>query len=118
MTSRVNLRAGDKPRSDLIRIELSSSVENETVIALAKQLDSEYEKGARRIIIDMSSVDFISSAGVGVIFSRTQKFRRTGGDIIIFGLADEIMYILKELDLVNYLTICKDIGEAESMLTG
>jgi anti-anti-sigma factor len=68
-------------------------------------------EGYKNIIMDMSELEFMSSAGVGSILGTVGRAREMGGDIILCSLSDRVHHILEVLDLCNYLTI-KDNEEA------
>ncbi len=96
----------------LCEFEGAANVENEVVAALGSQLDVILDQGIRWAIVDFSNVMFISSAGVGTLLSRRRKFKRLGGDLILCSVADEIIYVLEELNLVDHMRIASDSTEA------
>jgi len=63
------------------------------------------EEGYKMIIVDMSDLEFLSSAGVGSILGTIENSREAGGDIILCSVPDSINHILEVLDLTDYLTI-------------
>ena len=67
-------------------------------------------KGYKYIILDMSEMEFISSAGVGSILGTIEISREAGGDIIICNASENIIHIFDVLDLTDYLTV-KDSRE-------
>lgn len=73
-------------------------------------------QAARRkfIIIDMATMEFISSAGVGSILGTVESSRDIGGDIILCNLQANVLHVLQVLDLTEFLTIKSDYKEAES----
>lgn len=96
----------------LCEFEGAANVENDLVATLGSQLDVILEQGIIWAIVDFSSVVFISSAGVGTLLSRRRKFRRANGDLILCNVPDEIMYVLKELNLVDHMNIARDSASA------
>jgi len=64
--------------------------------------------GYNYIILDMSDMEFISSAGVGSILGTIETSREAGGDIIICNASENIIHIFDVLDLTDYLTVEKD----------
>lgn len=102
----------------ICEFEGAANVENDIVSALGSQLDVILEQGIRWAIVDFSNVMFISSAGVGTLLSRRRKFRRSGGDLILCSVPDEIMYVLEELNLVDHMRIAGDSAEAVRIISG
>jgi len=60
------------------------------------------EKGAKRLVIDLSQVRFLDSSGLGVLVSCLRQFTASGGDIKLSGLRPEIqsLFALTRLNKV------------------
>ena len=69
------------------------------------------EKNCKFIIVDMTALEFISSAGVGSILGTLSTARDQGGDIVLYGLSEAVKHIFKILDLLDYLTIKDNYNE-------
>jgi anti-anti-sigma factor len=74
--------------------------------------------GYRRIIVDMSVLEFLSSAGVGAILGSVEEIREMGGDIVLCGLSPTIRHVLDVLDLSSYLTIVPNRERAVQVVAG
>jgi anti-anti-sigma factor len=111
---RFKLIPSSSPGSEayVCEFEGAANIENDLVATLGSQLDVMLDQGIRWVIVDFSNVMFISSAGVGTLLSRRRKFRRADGDLILCRVPDEIMYVLKELNLVDHMHIASDSVEA------
>jgi anti-sigma B factor antagonist len=80
-------------------VDASNSVELDLAI---QQLMAEDEK---KILIDGSSLDYISSAGLGVFMSYLEDFQNTGVKFVIFGLNSKVKNVFHILGLDQLLTI-------------
>jgi anti-anti-sigma factor len=89
--------------------------DNTLVINPGRVLDNSNAHEMTRLIniLDMSTLEFLSSAGVGVVLGTVGASRDAGGDIILCSLSDRILHILKILDLCDYLTIKQSEEEAQ-----
>ena len=76
--------------------------------AISEALD----KGFKHIIIDMTDLQFLSSAGVGSVLGTVETARDAGGDIILSNLTQPVQHVLSVLDLADYLTIKKSTQDA------
>lgn len=65
-----------------------------------------------RIIIDMSSVNYVNSSGLEMITKLLKDVRETGGDIKFFGLSEYVMDIMEMLNVAFPITIFKTKEEA------
>jgi anti-sigma B factor antagonist len=91
---------------------LSEASDSLVVIGLSGQLDAhtatEFERclertvrteNRYRIVIDFSKLEYISSAGLGVLMGLIEEVRAEGGDIKLAALPDKIFHIL---DLLGF----------------
>lgn len=109
------------------RIEQESGCANATVITSGTMLDNnnahqlvdlitnEHTNGTKFVILDMKTLEFLSSAGVGAILGTVESFRERGGDIVLCNLSKTIHHILSVLDLAEFLTIKTSSAEAQEL---
>jgi len=77
-------------------------------------IQAQYED-YKYIILNLSKLDFISSAGVGAILGSVESSRGMGGDIILCHASAKIRHIFEILDLCDFLTIVEDEQSAMGM---
>ena len=61
-------------------------------------LDRLIEDGRRRMVMDLSAVSFVCSAGWGAFLGRVKDVRRTGGDMIFAGLRPDVLGVFELLE--------------------
>jgi anti-anti-sigma factor len=61
-----------------------------------------------RLVIDLSEVRLLTSAGIGALIMIDRECRTKGGKVAIFGLTDELMGLLKMTKLDRVFAIRKD----------
>jgi anti-sigma B factor antagonist len=91
-------------------IDASSSIELD--LAIAKSVG----EGFSRILIDCHSLDYISSAGLGVFMSYIEEFKDRGVKMVLFGMNDKVANTFSILGLNELLKIGKDKVEAKQMV--
>lgn len=101
---------------DTLVLTPGTTIDNTNVRVFASSLSEIKIAGYRYIIIDMNKLEFLSSAGVGAIFSHVQRYRDAGGDIILCSVPETIMYVLTELDVAEHLTIAANREAAELLI--
>ncbi len=97
-----------------------------TVIALTGQLDAhtatEFERFLEQtiradqkynLIVDFHNVEYISSAGLGVLMGLIEEVRAGGGDMKLAALPDKIFHILDLLGFPMVFQIFQTVAEAE-----
>jgi anti-anti-sigma factor len=93
-----------------------------TVVSVGENLDAttsaeatayfgaEIEKGHANLVIDMSSVTYLSSAGLRVMLTTLQQARKAGGDVRLAGTRDKIRQVM---DMTGFLRIIKTFPAAD-----
>jgi len=66
------------------------------------------------IIVDLSSVKFISSWGIGMLIHGLATTRNRGGDFKLAGLADNVMQVFQKVKIDTVFSIYKNVDLAKS----
>ena len=91
-------------------IDASSSIELD--LAIAKSVGEGYSK----ILIDCSSLEYISSAGLGVFMSYIEELKDRDIRMVLFGMNDKVANTFSILGLNELLKIGRDKVEAKQMV--
>lgn len=93
----------------------SSNVNNVSILSVSGYLDtttaSELEsallglvrKGMYRIVVDLSGVNYISSAGWGIFIGEIKEIRSHGGDLKLAGMIGEVREVYQLLEFHSIL---------------
>jgi anti-sigma B factor antagonist len=65
-----------------------------------------------RLAIDLGGVGFLSSAGLGALIALHKTCAAAGGKLVVFGIQDQILSLLKLTQLHRLLTIVDGRDEA------
>ncbi|MFN3839531.1 MAG: STAS domain-containing protein [Cyclobacteriaceae bacterium] len=91
-------------------VDASSSIELDLVIA--KSVGEGYTK----ILVDCTSLEYISSAGLGVFMSYIEEFRDKGITMVLFGMNERVANTFEILGLKELLTIASDKAQAKQLM--
>lgn len=100
-----------KERGDVVIIEFTTHVigghislrevfsgaeftESPIALALFKTLFELIDNGRNKIVMDLRTVKFMNSSGLGLLIGAVTKVRQAGGDIRLTHLADKIQRLL------------------------
>jgi len=97
-----------KISDDIISLNAGKTLDNNNAHLMVEAISEAQASGFQFIIIDMSNLEFLSSAGVGSILGTVEESRELGGDIILCNVSPTIMQVLDVLDLSDFLTIKAD----------
>ena len=90
-------------------IDASSSIELD--LAIAKSVG----EGYTRIFVDCNSLDYISSAGLGVFMSYIEEFKDRKITMVLFGMNEKVANTFSILGLNELIKIGKDKVQAKQM---
>ena len=71
-------------------------------------------QGVQRVILDMSGVDYIDSAGIGVVALASGKIKEAGGKLAVVAPDGPVLHLLKQTQLNAIVTVCQTAAEAEA----
>jgi len=103
------------PEHNIVIIKPEGSIDSTTVGDMKQVISKLVEEGRRYLIIDFTSVDYISSAGWGIILGRLREFRNRNGDIYLVGMRPPIFSVFQLMGLntvINYFETLKEAAES------
>ncbi len=91
-----------------VRGHLDSSSTNE----LEQYMESVYEYGCRKMIVDLENVSYISSGGWGIFTGRVKTLRDGDGDVVLVGMSQEVYDIYELLGFQDIMMHFSKLEEA------
>jgi len=83
---------------------------------VADEIQKEAPKGLWNIVLDFKQVEFMASAGIGMILTLVHGAKAQKGKIVVANLNDEIHKVLKMTKVDKLFTITPTLGEAMSKM--
>jgi anti-sigma B factor antagonist len=93
-------------------IKCSGHIDSDNSILLSEIVNGIFKSGFFKIVIDLSAVKYISSAGWGIFLGNLRKATRGGGDIHLAGMQQSVKEVYKLLELNNLMLEFKTVQEA------
>jgi len=85
---------------EVLRVSLVGSLDGTTAPQLDTDLTARIRSGIRLLVLDMKRLDYISSAGLRVVFKAAKALRAAGGSV---ALANRQPHIVKVFEIVKAL---------------
>lgn len=79
---------------------------------------TEIDKDVDQIIIDLSKVSVMNSAGLGVLLQAHDKIKKRSGRLIIAGLQPVMQDIFLRMKLDSFFEVCKNKEEGLKKIQG
>ena len=101
-----------RTHNDITLVAVAGSLDSNTSPQAQQALDGILANGARKIVIDFSAVDYISSAGLRVMLAMAKRLSG-GGALRLFGLNETVREVF---DISGFSTILAVFAtEAEAL---
>ena len=92
--------------------KLQGHLDAQTVRQLEGFYEAETARAKYRWIVDLGSLEYISSAGLGSFVGVLSELRSQGGDILFVGLSPKMMKIFKVLGFTRIFKVFDSEAEA------
>ena len=104
----------ERPSSDIpvVLLSLKGTIETTNASTLEDAIERVIGDDCYRIIVDLSEVTYISSAGWGIFISEIKQVRREAGDIKLASMRPEVWEVFELLEFNNILRPYQTIEEA------
>ena len=91
---------------DCLTVVLSGTLDHHAARGAREQIDAQIaETGCRRLVLDLAEVDFMDSAGIGLILGRLGRMNDVGGELVIRRAGQSIMKLITMAGIDRYVKI-------------
>ena len=97
-------------------VRLVGTLDAHTYESLEKALSGLYAKGSFGLIIDMSDLEYLASAGIGVLITALSRTRENRGDILLMNPRPAVTGVFELLGLGDMFQIVADRVSAVNTL--
>lgn len=99
------------------RISISGSLDSNTAPQLQDRVDAEINDSINATILDFSDLDFLSSAGLRVIFKTKKVMDNSGGKFLMVNMQPQIKKVFEIIKALDGMNVFKDQDEMDDYLT-
>jgi anti-anti-sigma factor len=93
-------------------IQIAGSLDALTSDEAQTFFDKQISSTQKSLVIDLSQVDYLSSAGLRVLISALKNARQRGGDLYLAGLQDNVRQVLNLAGFTSIFKIFSTVEEA------
>lgn len=112
------MKMSDDQRGDVLIVRPEGRIDTNTSEELERWLAARLDGGIRRLVVDMSAVDYISSAGLRVFLMTVKKLRGNGGQFVLGGLNPSVRQIFELAGFLSIFAVEAGVDEAVARATG
>lgn len=99
-------------------LAVEGAVDSSNATQLQEALESLFQKGIYRIILDLERVTFLASAGLACLLHARDVVLDHAGDLVLAGTHARIREIFDLLGIASFLRFAPDLGGARAQLEG
>jgi anti-sigma B factor antagonist len=93
------------------RVELEGSIDGKTAPQIREELSAALPH-AQKVILDMSRVDYLSSAGLRLLLSLYREITARKGTLVLVQVAPEIRTVMSHTGFLTFFTLVDSQQEA------
>ena len=97
--------------NDVHIVAIAGSLDSTTSPEAQKSLDK-VVAGAKKVVLDFSQLDYISSAGLRVLLGAAKQLRSSGGKLGMFGLNQSVREVFEISGFSTILSVYQSEAEA------
>ncbi len=98
---------------DITVVELTGRLalgrESQRIETLVEDLT---KKGAKRVIFDLTGVDYMDSAGIGIVAMASGKLKESGGSLALVAPEGRVLQLLNVTQMQNIVKVCPTLADA------
>jgi anti-anti-sigma factor len=91
-------------------------IDSDTYLDFDEKVKPLLVAGTKGIVLDLAGVDYISSAGLGVLFTMKKFLKNTGGQLLFCNLKPQIKKLFEIVNALPSETLFKSAEEADTYL--
>ena len=105
------MQISTRTSNDIHIVAITGSLDSTTSPEAQKSLDA-VVAGARKVALDFSQLDYISSAGLRILLGAAKQLRAKGGTLGMFGLNQSVREVFDISGFSSILPVYQSEGEA------
>ena len=103
----VNIKAD----GNIVIISIEGSIDSKTAGDLQSQIMEKVSE-TNNVLLDLTKVDYVSSAGLRVLLMIYRQIKLKNGKVILVGVSEEIKDVMSMTGFINFFEITDNIDNA------
>ncbi len=99
-----------------LSLEISGRLDAMTAPTAEAELARAVDAGDGRLVLDLSGLDYISSAGLRILLTPAKRVARAEGRLVLFGLQPQVREVLEISGLLPIFKVAADASAAASLM--
>jgi len=101
-------RVSYEVKGDTMVVHIGGEIDHHSAVSVRTSIDEEIlAQRPKRVLLELSSVDFMDSSGLGLIMGRLSLMKRCGGDLAILDPSPAVLKIVRLAGLERMVGILR-----------
>jgi anti-sigma B factor antagonist len=96
---------------DVSVVSIEGSIDGKTAPMVRQEIQPTLET-AKSVILDLSKVDYLSSAGLRLLLLIYREFTAKHGKVVLLGVSEDIKTVMSHTGFLNFFTLANSKAEA------
>jgi len=97
---------------DVLVLSADGGLNADTADQFVRELESLVDAGVKKIIVDCTRLDYISSYGIGVLVRLHNKLAKHGGDVKVAAAQSKVIQVMTMMRMGEVFSIYPDVDRA------
>ena len=103
-----------KTDGNIVIISIEGSIDSKTAGDLQSKIMEKVSE-TNNVLLDLTKVDYVSSAGLRVLLMIYRQIKSKNGKVILVGVSEEIRDVMSMTGFINFFEIADNIDNALKM---
>jgi anti-sigma B factor antagonist len=101
---------------DIAVVSVEGSIDGKTAPVVRQEISSTLDE-SKSLILDLSKVDYLSSAGLRLLLLIYREFTAKKGKLVLLGVSEDIQTVMSHTGFLNFFTLAASMPEAVQALS-
>ena len=106
----------NQDRTGFFRVVPFGPIDSDTYLDFNDSIQPLLVAATKGVVLDLENVDYISSAGLGVLFTMKKLLKANGGELLFCNMKPPIVRLFEIVNALPKETLFKDADEADAYL--
>ncbi|RJP28516.1 MAG: anti-sigma factor antagonist [Candidatus Omnitrophota bacterium] len=102
----------EKKVADTLIVSISGRLETSSTLIVDKKINQRIDEGERRIVINLSKLEYMSSSGLRLFLGIGKRLKQEGGAFALSGVPDHQLELIEITHLDQVVSIFASDGDA------
>ena len=112
------MNIGEQKVDDVLVLSPEGRLDSNTAEAFEQRVLGRIDDGEVRLVIDLSALEYISSAGLRVLLMAAKRIKSENGGMALCGLKEAIREVFEISGFLTILNIVDDMASAVAAVKG